>query len=117
MVAVGKVGSVKTAEQMKAEYREVISLLSKGYSIRDVAKVKWKGREYGTTSEAINKSAITAIIQLILRSFQRKGLCESCLKAKSITFVNNIKTEYNGRMPLRSPLNLTLFLHLKRRKV
>ena len=45
-----KVGSVKTAEQMKAEYREVISLLSKGYSIRDVAKVKWKGREYGATS-------------------------------------------------------------------
>ena len=44
MVAVGKVGSVKTAEQMKAEYREVISLLRKGYSIRDVAKVKWKGR-------------------------------------------------------------------------
>ena len=28
-----KVGSVKTAEQMKAEYREVISLLRKGYSI------------------------------------------------------------------------------------
>ena len=45
-----KVGSVKTAEQMKAEYREVISLLRKGYSIRDVAKVKWKGREYGATS-------------------------------------------------------------------
>ena len=34
-----KVGSVKTAEQMKAEYREVISLLRKGYSIRDVAKL------------------------------------------------------------------------------
>ena len=101
---------------MKAEYREVISLLSKGYSIRDMAKLSGRGK-YGTTSEAINKSAITAIIQLILRSFQRKGLCESCLKAKSITFVNNIKTEYNGRMPLRSPLNLTLFLHLKRRKV
>ena len=50
MVAVGKVGSVKMAEQMKAEYREVISLLRKGYSIRDVAKVKWKGREYGATS-------------------------------------------------------------------
>ena len=50
MVAVGKVGSVKTAEQMKAEYREVISLLHKGYSSQDVAKVKWKGREYGATS-------------------------------------------------------------------
>ena len=39
----GKVGSVKTAEQMKAEYREVISLLRKGYSIRDVAKLSGKG--------------------------------------------------------------------------
>ena len=82
----------KTAEEMKAEYREVISLLSKGYSIRDVAKVKWKGREYGTTSEAINKSTIIAIILLILRSFQRKGLCNSGLKAKSTTFVRNITT-------------------------
>ena len=38
-----KVGSVKTAEQMKTEYREVISLLRKGYSIRDVAKLSGKG--------------------------------------------------------------------------
>ena len=30
-------------EQMKAEYREVISLLRKGYSIRDVAKLCGKG--------------------------------------------------------------------------
>ena len=37
------VGSLKTAEQMKAEYREVISLLRKGYSIRDVAKLCGKG--------------------------------------------------------------------------
>ena len=29
-------------------------------------KAKWKGREYGATSEAINKSAITAIILLVL---------------------------------------------------
>lgn len=36
------VGSVKTEEQMKAEYREVISLLRKGYSIRDVAKLSGK---------------------------------------------------------------------------
>lgn len=34
-----KVGSVKTAEQMKAEYRKVISLLRKGYFNRDVAKL------------------------------------------------------------------------------
>ena len=38
-----KVGSVKTAEQVKTEYREVISLLRKGYSIRDVAKLSGKG--------------------------------------------------------------------------
>ena len=49
-------------------------------------EVKWKGREYGTTSEAINKSTIIAIILLILRSFQRKGLCNIGLKAKSTTF-------------------------------
>ena len=30
-------------EQMKAEYREVISLLRKGYSIRDVVKLSGKG--------------------------------------------------------------------------
>lgn len=41
-----------------------------------------------------NKTTITAIKLLILRSFQRKGLCNSGLKAKSTTFVNNIKTEY-----------------------
>ena len=34
-----KVGSVNREEQMKAEYREVISLLRKGYSIRDVVKL------------------------------------------------------------------------------
>ena len=38
-----KIGSVKTEEQMKVEYREVISLLRKGYSIRDVAKLSGKG--------------------------------------------------------------------------
>ena len=38
-----KVGPVKTTAQMKAEYREVISLLRKGYSIRDVAKLSGKG--------------------------------------------------------------------------
>lgn len=38
-----KVGSVKTTTQMKTEYREVISLLRKGYSIRDVAKLCGKG--------------------------------------------------------------------------
>ena len=37
-----KVGSVKTAEQIRTEYGEVISLLHKGYSIRDVAKLSGK---------------------------------------------------------------------------
>ena len=40
----------------------------------------------------VNKTTITAIILLILRSFQRKGLCNSGLKAKSTTFVRNITT-------------------------
>ena len=39
----------------------------------------------------VNKTTITAIILLILRSFQRKGLCNSGLKAKSITFAYNNK--------------------------
>ena len=47
-----KVGSVKTAEQMKAEYREVISLLRKGYSIRDVAKLSGKG---GSTVQRVKR--------------------------------------------------------------
>ena len=34
----------------------------------------------------VNKTTITAIKLLILRSFQRKGLCNSGLKAKSTTF-------------------------------
>ena len=33
----------KTEEQRKAEDREVVSLLRKGYSIRDVAKLFGKG--------------------------------------------------------------------------
>ena len=49
-------------------------------------EVVWLRGKYRTTSEAITKNAITAIILLILRSFQRKGLCNSDLKAKSTTF-------------------------------
>ena len=37
-----KVGSVKTKEQIRSEYREVISLLRKGCSIRNVAKLSGK---------------------------------------------------------------------------
>ena len=40
----------------------------------------------------VNRSTIIAIILFILRSFQRKGLCNSDLKAKSTTFVRNITT-------------------------
>ena len=44
MIEEGKQGGeVKEVEQMKAEYREVISLLRKGYSIRDVAKLSGRG--------------------------------------------------------------------------
>ena len=38
-----KPGSVKTVEQKKEEYKEVIALLRKGYAIRDVAKLTKKG--------------------------------------------------------------------------
>ena len=38
-----KPGSTQSAEQKKEEYREAISLLKKGYAIRDVAKLKGKG--------------------------------------------------------------------------
>mgnify|MGYP003203595009 FL=1 len=55
---------------------------------REIIRLRGK---YGTTSEAITKSAIIAIILLILRSFQRKGLCYSGLKAKSTTFECNNK--------------------------
>ena len=69
-------------------------------------KSPWKGMH--TTHYAypfqgeFNKTTITAIKLLILRSFQRMGLCNSGLKAKSTTFVNNIKTEYNGRKQYNS---------------
>lgn len=34
-----KLGSVKTPEQKKEEYKEVITLLKRGYSVRNVAKL------------------------------------------------------------------------------
>lgn len=34
-----KLGSVKTSEQKKEEYKEVITLLKRGYSVRNVAKL------------------------------------------------------------------------------
>ena len=38
-----KKGSIKTTEQKREEYREVIEYLKKGYTIRDVAKLSGKG--------------------------------------------------------------------------
>lgn len=38
-----KPGSIKTDEQRREEYKEVINLLRKGYAIRDVAKLTGKG--------------------------------------------------------------------------
>lgn len=35
-----KVGSTKTEEKMKEEYKEVITLLKKGYSVRNIAKLQ-----------------------------------------------------------------------------
>ena len=55
---------------------------------REIIRLRGK---YHTTSETIYKSTIIAIILLILRSFQRKGLCDSGLKAKSTTFAYNNK--------------------------
>lgn len=36
-------GSVKTTEQKKVEYSEAISLLKKGYSVRNIAKITGRG--------------------------------------------------------------------------
>ena len=58
------------------------------FCCREIIRLRGK---YRTTSETINKSTIIAIILLILRSFQRKGLCDSGLKAKSTTFAYNNK--------------------------
>lgn len=38
-----KSGSVKTLDQKKEEYKDVIALLKKGYAIRDVAKLSGRG--------------------------------------------------------------------------
>ena len=61
------------------QWNTVYQFAPQGVFHSGCGEVKWKGREYGATIEAINKSTITAIILLILRSFQRKGLCNSGL--------------------------------------
>ena len=38
-----KVGSIKTTEQKREEYKDIISYLKRGYSVRSVAKLSGKG--------------------------------------------------------------------------
>ena len=38
-----KIGSTKSTEQKKEEYKEIIQLLKKGYSVRNVAKISNRG--------------------------------------------------------------------------
>ena len=38
-----KIGSVKTTKQKREEYRDIISYLKRGYSVRNVAKLSGKG--------------------------------------------------------------------------
>ena len=38
-----KIGSIKTTEQKREEYRDIISYLKRGYSVRNVAKLSGKG--------------------------------------------------------------------------
>lgn len=76
---------------MKTEYREVISLLHNGYSVRDVAKLSGNGVSTVQRVRRLLISTITAIKLSILRSFQRKDLCNSGLKAKGTTFACNNK--------------------------
>lgn len=38
-----KVGSIKTTEQKREEYKDIISFLKRGYSVRNVAKLSGKG--------------------------------------------------------------------------
>ena len=52
-------------------YGQLIDLLSKRYSIRDVAKLSGKSVSTVQRVKAITNSTIIAIILLILRSFQK----------------------------------------------
>ena len=44
-------GSIKSQDKKRVEYREVINLLSKGYAIRDVAKLTGKRNQYSAESQ------------------------------------------------------------------
>ena len=71
---------------MKAEYREVISLLRKGYSIRDVAKLSGKGVSTVQRVKRLLKVQLQQKNYYFYVLFKKKGLCNSGLKAKSTTF-------------------------------
>lgn len=53
-----KKGSIKTADQKKEEYREVIEYQKKGYTIRDVAKLSGKGV---STVQRVKKEFVNAV--------------------------------------------------------
>ena len=54
-----KKGSIKTVNQKREEYREVIEYLKKGYTIRDVAKLCGKGV---STLQRVKKEFVDIIL-------------------------------------------------------
>ena len=78
------IATLSTCAQLE---RDNISFRLQSGRKRYIEKGGKLGRKVGSV-----KNAIIAIILLVLRSFQRKGLCNSGLKAKSTTFVRNITT-------------------------
>ena len=72
------ISTLSTCAQLE---RDNISFRLQSGRKRYIEKGGKLGRKVGSV-----KSTIIAIILLILRSFQRKGLCNSSLKAKSTTF-------------------------------
>ena len=57
-----KPGSVKTVEQKREEYKDVIALLRKGYVIRDVAKLT---RKSVSTVQRVKKSFLQCLILVV----------------------------------------------------
>ena len=57
-----KPGSVKTVEQKREEYKDVIALLRKGYAIRDVAKLT---RKSVSTVQRVKKTFLQCLILVV----------------------------------------------------
>ena len=57
-----KLGSVKTVEQKRDEYKDVIALLRKGYVIRDVAKLT---RKSVSTVQRVKKTFLQCLILVV----------------------------------------------------